>query len=333
MPTGVAVADFNGDGFDDLAVALTGTVSVLLGRGQGAFLPAVNYGVIEGTTPAYVAVGDFNGDGRPDLAVTSNYGPNLAILIGNGDGTFQPAVNYPISGSLATQAAVGDFNGDGKLDLAVGTTILSGDNYSVAIFLGNGNGTFQPPAYYPAANVPQFVAVGDFNRDGVQDLAVTGLGGVSILLGLGKGAFQAPVFYATTNGFPAGIAVGDLNGDGYADLAVANGFSSTTVAVLIGKGDGTFQPAVDYGTGPGPVSVVIRDFDLDGTLDLAVGSSGNLAILPGKGDGTFLPSVNFAIGSYPVSLATGYFNADRRPDLAVASESDSVAILLNTTIP
>jgi hypothetical protein len=262
--------------------------------------------------------------------VTSLYAGTVSILLGNGDGTFQPAVSY-YAGGHATSVALGDFNGDGKTDLVVSTAVLAGNNEAVAVLLGNGDGTFQAAVYYPAANVPQFVAVGDFNGDGRRDLAVTGLGGVSILLGDGTGAFAAPVFYATGDGFAAQVAVGDFDGDGKADLAVAGGLATNTAAILLGNGDGTFQAAVSYVVGAGPVAVAIHDFNRDGKAGLAVAGSGNLSILPGNGDGTFQPPVNFTVGSYPVSMVAGHFNADGKPDLAVASFPNIVSILTNTT--
>src|SRR5258708_9365097 len=117
-PVFVAVADFNGDGKADFAVAnvIGNNVSVLLGNGDGTSLPAVNYAV--GSSPFALAVGDFNNDGKPDLAVANQDSNNVSVLLGNGDGTFQAAVNYQ-PGSLPYSIAVADFNGDGKADLVV----------------------------------------------------------------------------------------------------------------------------------------------------------------------------------------------------------------------
>src|SRR6516164_340033 len=119
-PQSVAVGDFNGDGKPDLAVvnSYSNNVSVLLGNGDGTFQPAVSYGTGSGTGPAFVAVGDFNHDGKLDLAVANSNSSNVSVLLGNGDGTFQTAVNYDVGGA-PTSIAVGDFNHDGKLDLAV----------------------------------------------------------------------------------------------------------------------------------------------------------------------------------------------------------------------
>jgi hypothetical protein len=338
----IAVGDFNGDGKPDLVTADEGfaAVSVRLGEGNGAFLPRKAFSV--GYRPVAVAVGDLNGDGKLDVAVAG--GPdadNISVLLGNGDGTLQPAVHYASGGSTPTSVAVGDFNGDGKLDLAVANQ--SSSSNSVSILLGNGDGTFQPAAMYSAPSVPASVAIGDFNGDGKLDLAVAVANGASILMGNGDGTFQPAVNYTT--GAPAIIdgpaalfvAVGDFNGDGKLDLAVANEGSNGPgevyfVAILLGHGDGTFQPAATIYPLTEALSIAVADFNGDGRLDLALVNYNGAAILLGNGDGTFQPPSMYASGSAATSLAVGDFNLDGKPDLAVANYgSDSIAILTNTT--
>ena len=181
-PAFVAVGDFNRDGKLDLAVANSNSsnVSVLLGNGDGTFQTAVNYDV--GGAPTSIAVGDFNHDGKLDLAVAVPVpGPStyVSVLLGNGDGTFQTAVNY--NAPYAPDAvAVGDFNGDGNLDLVVGNR-----SSNISVFLGNGDGTFRTAVNYSAGYNPSSVAVGDFNNDGTLDLAVANSGSsttVTVLL-------------------------------------------------------------------------------------------------------------------------------------------------------
>ena len=271
-PDSVAVGDFRGDGKLDLVVANGGSnnVSILLGNGDGTFQAAVNYGVGSGSAPMSVAAGDFNGDGKLDLAVANEFSNNVSILLGNGDGTFKTAVNYG-AGSTLFAVAVGDFNGDGKLDLAVADAV---SDY-VSVLLGNGDGTFKTAVQYVAGLEPLSVAVADFNGDGKLDLAVANYEGnnVSILLGKGNGTFQAAVNYGT--GTPGSVAVGDFNGDGKLDLVVVGGVNSdnvSVVALLLGNGDGTFQAAVNYGTGA-DTSVALGDFNGDGRLDLAFPAS------------------------------------------------------------
>ncbi len=179
-----------------------------------------------GLQPDSVAVGDYNRDGKLDLAVAKGGSNGVSILLGNGDGTFQTAVNYSVNNPQSV--AVGDFNGDGKLDLAV----AKGGSNGVSILLGNGDGTFQTAVNY-SVNNPQSVAVGDFNGDGKLDLAVSNSASntVSILLGNGDGTFQAAEDYSVGSN-PLSVAVGDFNGDGKLDLAAANS-ASNTVSILL----------------------------------------------------------------------------------------------------
>jgi len=334
-PFSVAVGDFNRDGKLDLAVTnnTDNTVSVLLGKGDGTFQAHADYAT--GASPKQVVVGDFNGDGKLDLAITNAASNTMSVLLGNGDGTFQPHVDYatPVRPQWLV---VADFNNDGKLDLA---TANYGPDYSegsVSIFLGNGDGTFQPQKAYDAGVNPFGIMAGDFNRDGKPDLAVVdnnGSFGVLILLGNGDGSFQPPVFYATGRNPRVGV-VADFNSDGNLDLAVGNCIDND-LSILLGDGNGHFSTPVNYSAGAYVQELVGANFDGDGKLDLVTANSGsdNVSVLMSNGDGTFQAQVDFATGSGPIALAVGDFNGDGAPDIVTANVSgNSVSVLLQTNL-
>ena len=354
----IAVGDFNGDGKLDLAVFSyypPMSVTVLLANGDGTFSPAPNSPVMLNSNPTAVAVGDFNGDGNLDLAVLSEWG-TITTLLGNGDGTFT-VVNCPVTVAAgAASIAAGDFNRDGKLDLAVANNNYPG---TITILLGNGDGTFTEASNSPTAGLdPDFVAVGDFNGDGIPDLAVSNYAPfgdsttVTILLGNGDGTFSPATGSPITVGaYNNSIAVGDFTGNGILDLAVT-GFYYPSVFILLGNGDGTFQPPTTASVGNGPYSVAVGDFNQDGIPDLAVANNydNTVSVLLGIGNGTFTTSntvnlptepqdTNGTFNYYgPESVAVGDFYGDGIPDLAVvsiggASSSGSSSInILQTSV-
>jgi hypothetical protein len=294
-----------------------------------------------GNAPQGMLSADFNGDGKLDLAV-ANVGSNtVSILLGNGDGTFQPQVVYQV-GALPSGIVAADLNGDGKLDLVVANS----SSNTVSILLGNGDGTFTGTADNPATGMdPASIAVGDFNGDGKLDLAVTNSGDntVSILLANGDGTFQPQTTFAVGK-VPVGVVAGLFSGSSQPlDLVVVNERDSS-LSVLVGNGDGTFQPesVISGEVGSNPTLIGTHDFNGDGKPDLIVFAgdgeasvSGQVTVLLGNGDGTFQSSsllLTQSIGApfRASGLDIGYFDGSNL-EIAVANSGHG-NILVYTSI-
>ena len=339
LPQSVAVADFNHDQKLDLALVnvgpdqAQGNISILMGNGDGTFHNPVQYPAAVGTNSLTVA--DLNADGIPDIVVANSDTFHvttgaLNVFIGKGDGTFQTATTYDF-GLGASSVAVADLNGDGKVDLAVSTfdcsTVPGPD--SVSIFLGKGDGTFGQPDSFRIGPGGWIVA-GDFDGDGLMDVAITSgnNNAVSILLGAGNGTFRSQVDFGTGNG-PSSLVAGDFNGDGHIDLVTPN-FYSNSAGLLLGNGDGTFQARIDYGVSEQPVSIAVGDFNGDGKPDLVTADEfgGGVSVLVGIGDGSFRNFAHYDTGFQPLAVVAADFNGDGKTDLATANRADdSVSIL------
>lgn len=346
-------ADLNGDGRPDLAGSGFKGVSIMFNNGNGTFAPKIEVPTVTYTQD--VTTGDFNGDGKVDLAASlADPQLGLAVLLGTGNGNFGAPTYYQnVSGFDAPYIVAGDLNNDAKLDLV----IMHGMNcYNAAclpatvvtVMLGNGDGTFQPARVIEVGTHPTAIALGDFNRDGIKDLAVGGGNTeLSIMMGVGDGTFvPKPLMLLVDGGDVAScndVDVADFNRDGIEDIVAALGNGDGNV-VALGNGDGTFRVFTRYldEAVSAPQSDAIADFNGDGFLDIARGMadslrSGLVQVLHGNGDGTFQPIAKYAVPSTLTNQGGGYliaadFNGDSKPDLALEVRgSGGTDIFLNKT--
>ena len=263
--------DINGDGDIDVVTAneSTNNVSTLIGNGDGSFEPGANYSAC--LRPHEVMQGDLDEDSGPDLVVSCTGGA-VSVLLNDGDGTFAPKVDHT-AGSVPHSATVADLNEDGDLDVAVANR---GSN-NLSLLRGNGDGTFDPPQNLATAPAPHEVRSADLNGDGHLDLisANDGSHSLSVLIAEGGGNFAPAVTYLPGKA-PMSVAIADYDGDGIKDLATANsaGYPSpldtTSIGLLLGNGDGTFEPATQLAAGPHPFSIAGGDLNSDGWIDLAI---------------------------------------------------------------
>ncbi len=363
-PTGpIAVGDMNGDGKPDIIIVNQSTcahcdvsVAILLGNGDGTFQAATTYdsGLTSGEA---VAVADLNGDSKLDVVVLGD--EIFSVLLGNGDGTVGPHHGYAAGSFGTVYLALADLNRDGKTDLVVGgrcsgTTCAS----DISVILGRGDGTFQPVQEFNSGfSGLMGIAVSDVNGDGKQDVMVVHeLGNAGVLLGNGDGTLQAAELFSTNGVYPASLIAADLNHDGKPDMIIGSynpGTGHVAVGVLLGNGDGSFQPMqlhdTNFNRSSGLISMVTGDVNGDGKLDvigalpcLGACNTTPMTVLLGNGDGTFQKAPNVLSGGEnrgAPGIVLADLNGDSKPDIAVTNRcvnstdcsTGTVGILLGTS--
>jgi hypothetical protein len=360
LPNAMTAFDFNGDGKLDLAIAnrgdgsdpKTGTVSILLGNGNGTFRTGATYQIPPLNTsqmqPYTIVAADFDADGKTDVMVSAPHKQGLTLLHGNGDGTFQvlaAKTGYALPYD-PTFTAAGDLNKDGKPDLV--TINLDG---TVSALINAGDGSFSTIRRYVAGNelangvyaAGAFVA--DFNDDGNLDIIVaTGHPDalisnpmyVTVLFGKGDGSFYGAAAQESSPSVQA-VAFGDFNKDGIVDMVVGSDAFGTTsgIRVLLGKAGGGYQAPLNITGTYRPDWLGVADMNGDGLLDLVAQAYSSVSVWAGKGDGTFQSATTISTGSAAISsVAIGDLNGDARPDIVVSrgqtwstTATDSLVIL------
>jgi len=364
-----AAGDVNGDGKADLILSAQtntthGEMAVLLGKGNGTFGSQVTYSTGDTTYPGVITLADVNKDGKLDI-IETNGDNTVSVLLNTGKGKFGTPIVF--SGGNGGLIATGDFNKDGKLDLAINDW----NNNSIDIFLGNGNGTFQPLVAYPVVNHPEWIAVGDFRNNGKLDLATGGYSvtggefsssGLAILLGNGDGTFGSATYYST---YPTGSpdddadsgVVADVNLDGIPDLVVT--FRATNLdfgpccdqstdvglGIFLGNGDGTFtfeNPEGELGLAGGPFlvgtgslggGIVAADFNSDGAVDAAVLNEHNFGGGYGQAYTTMLLNRTAPVSVSPLSVKfASYSVGTASPAGTVIVTNDQASTLSITSV-
>ena len=340
-PEGATIADVNGDGNGDVVIVNddSSDVTILMGNGDGT-LQLASVGYATGGFPYDPAiVTDLNGDGLADILVADD-NQSLVWMAGFGDGTFQASKNFyaPLPGNASygysNSQASGDFNGDGFADLVV-TNYDSGNTAGLTVYLSNPDGSLQPGVNYGAGDIG-YVTVGDFNGDGIWDIAASNYDGTVLTFrGIGNGSFiQGPSYSAGSE--LEGITNGAFNTStgvaGFNDIAVV-GYSSG-VALLINDGSGGFSVSspVSLTSGGCEIAAGTLNAPTDTNLDVAVAECGGsqVGVLLNDGTGVLTAAPDVSVGSYPYGIALADIDGDHIVDIATSSGSQNIAVALGT---
>jgi hypothetical protein len=318
LPTQVVMADFDNDGFLDVAVTQSGGIGVMLNDRKGNLLPRMDVSL--GQTPSFLVAADFSGDGLPDLAAGGLQ--SSSVLLDQRDGGFAAPVAFPGGSGMLVPI---DVDSDAVADLASGGAQLQ----LFSDFVDGGTRQETVPTTTP----PALLAAGDFAGTGLTGLAVASPQSrtFEVLANTDGGALGAPVPY-TLSANPTWIATADFDGDGLADLAFA---TQSQILIHLQRpfaDGGVYANEIGVPAGATPSFLAAADVDLDSFTDLVFTSASQdlLGVLLNQGDGGFDPPLLIHTGAGPASVAAGDLNADGFPDLAVANQNDgTVSIYFN----
>ena len=337
-PSAISLADFNGDGYLDIAVGnvMTECIGILLGYGNGSFASLVTYPLEVNFSPLAIDVGDVNNDDLLDIVVVDYDSGSIGVFLGIGNGRFSSMSMYTTDvNSKPMSMGLGDVNNDNCLDIV----ICNYGTNSVTILLGNGNGSFTFLITYFLENQSSLfsIALGDFNNDDKLDIAVANAihKYIGVFLGFGNGSFSRPNrYYFDLFTQPGPITVGFFNDDNYADIAVVCSQNSA-VAFLFGTGDGKFLMGRIYPTSSESLvkSIAYGDFNNDTRLDFVVSNAqdDNIDVYLSNGNLPFghIEYIFTDLDFQPQSLVVGDLNNDNQSDIVIINdEINSIGIIL-----
>jgi hypothetical protein len=341
-PTSITSGDVNNDKIDDIIITHVGanltiggkkytdSVSILINKGNGEFLPRKDY--LVGKKPAAVALDDFNFDGWLDIAVSNKVSNDISVLINKGEGKFKNSINYSLvqRATAGLTLRTGDIDGDGDRDIV---STCSANN-TIEVLRNTGSGTFFPFEEYVGGHSPADISLADFNNDGDLDVVTANLndGSISIVPNNGDGVYTTSEFYHV-GGWPRGINHGDVDNDGDLDIVTAN-YLGGSLSIMYNKGNGYFSNRYDRHIAVEPFAVIIEDFDKDGYLDLASADEGlfKLIVIFNDGDGNYIKreKISYDLGGYPYQILYHDFNDDGLEDLITSNNlQQSISILWN----
>jgi subtilisin family serine protease len=363
LPAAIVTGDFNGDGKMDWAIANAGSnnIWIYLGNGDGTTqLPTII--PLRGLAPVALVAADMNHDGKLDLVVAEADSEMVAVLLGNGDGTFKPELQFAAPGAPIS-LAVADFNGDSEPDVVAG---LLADSFvgQLAFFAGDGTGKLGDPVtqqnfYLPGISYINSIVAADLDGDGLPDIVAIdyvvsltiGSAGARVYLNQGNGRFKVSQHFFFDD-YPVGastaataVALADVNKDGCVDAVTTDTDGNATF--FPGLCNGTFDVSRKkvFATGIDPASVMLRDVNGDGNLDLVsaamnirqggggvrdVGDVNSISVQFGDGAGNFGSPSLYHGNSGMFSVALADLNGDGFPEVITANEdSDTASVYLN----